>query len=409
MSISAQQSVVAGTMPLAVSQKKRKARRRHNNLAGYVFLSPWLIGFFAFTLFPMAASLLLAFTNYNLLTPIIGYGLTERSLQQIRNLGVPDPITTQLQPLVGRDFANKTELWKTIDAQVDVDGLRAYKSQILKYGSSFQVKWIGMENLKRMFWGVWGGIRGESQWAISSAGGDWRYWNSVKATFFYVFTAIPLRLFFALLVAILLNTSRRMIPTYRALFYSPSIVGSSVAVAVMWRQIFGQDGLINFLLGGFGIAPIYWLGNPSTAIWTVILLAAWQFGSPMLIFLAGLKQIPASLYESASIDGAGKVSQFLHISLPMLTPVILFNMVMQMISGFMIFAQVFIISGGTGAPRDTLLMYALYLYQRAFNSLEMGYSAAMAWVLLVTIALVTALVFKSSKYWVFYESEGGEA
>jgi multiple sugar transport system permease protein len=213
---------------------------------------------------------------------------------------------------------------------------------------------------------------------------------------------------FALAVAMLLNNRRRLVPFYRAIFYSPSIVGSSVAVAVMWRQIFGRGGLINFLLSLAGITGPAWLGNPKTAIWTLIVLAAWQFGSPMLIFLAGLKQIPTELYESASIDGAGRWARFVKITLPMLTPVILFNLVMQIINGFLVFTQAFIISGGTGAPLDTLLMYALYLYQRAFQNLEMGYSAAMAWVLLLIIAFFTALVFKSSRYWVFYESEGGE-
>ena len=154
-------------------------------------------------------------------------------------------------------------------------------------------KWIGLDNFDRMFLH------------------DLRYWRSVKATFYYVFTAIPLRLLFALIVAMLLNNKRRFIPTYRALFYAPSIVGGSVAVAVMWRQIFGKEGLINFILAGFGIIGPAWLGNIHTAIWTLILLAAWQFGSPMLIFLAGLKQIPTELYESASIDGAGKWARFL--------------------------------------------------------------------------------------------------
>lgn len=299
----------------------QKPRIRRNNLAGYLFLSPWLIGFIAFTFLPIAASLVLAFTEYDI-------------------LAMP--------------------------------------------------KWIGIDNFDRMFFH------------------DRRYWRSVKATFYYVFTAIPLRLAFALMVAMLLNTGRRLVPIYRAVFYAPSIVGGSVAVAVMWRQIFGKEGLINFVLAGVGIAGPIWLGNVKTAIWTLIVLAAWQFGSPMLIFLAGLKQIPTSLYESASIDGAGRWHRFLHITFPMLTPVLLFNMVMQMISGFLVFTQAFIITNGTGGPRDTTLMYALYLYRRAFENFQMGYSSAMAWVLLLVIAFFTAMVFKSSQYWVFYESEGGE-
>ncbi len=302
------------------SGKPKKFKRRHNG-AGYLFLSPWLIGFFVFTLVPILASLFLAFTQYDILT-------------------LPN--------------------------------------------------WIGFENFDKMLFH------------------DRRFWRSMRATFYYVFTAIPLRLVFALIVAMLLNTGRRLVPTYRAMYYAPSIVGGSVAVAVMWREIFGPDGLINFLLALFGIPGLSWLGDPRTAIWTLILLAAWQFGSPMLIFLAGLKQIPTELYESASIDGAGRWSRFSHVTIPMLTPVILFNLVMQIIAGFMVFTQAFIVTSGTGAPLDTTLLYSLYLYRRAFETFQMGYGSAMAWILLLIIAFFTALIFKSSQYWVFYESKGGE-
>jgi multiple sugar transport system permease protein len=228
---------------------------------------------------------------------------------------------------------------------------------------------------------------------------DPRYIKSLQATFFYAFVAIPLRLTFALGVAMLLNTHRRGVSSYRAAYYAPSIIGGSVAVAVMWREIFGTDGLINAILG----TNVAWLGNPNTAIWTLIILAVWQFGSPMLIFLAGLKQIPREFYEAASIDGANGGRQFWHITLPLLTPIIFFNLVMQLISGFMVFTQAFIITGG--APLDTTLFYALYLYQRAFVSLQMGYASAMAWVLLAIIAVMTAIVFRSSSYWVFYGSQ----
>lgn len=148
-------------------------------------------------------------------------------------------------------------------------------------------RWIGFANFGRMFFV------------------DQRYWHAVVATLYYVVASVPLRLVVALVVAILLNTAHRMIGLYRALLYVPSIVGGSVAVALMWRKIFGADGLVNVALGIFGIDGLNWLGNPRTAIWTLILLAAWQFGSPMLIFLAGLKQIPLSYYEAAAIDGAG--------------------------------------------------------------------------------------------------------
>ncbi len=245
------------------------------------------------------------------------------------------------------------------------------------------VHWVGLENFQRMFTG------------------DARYFKSVRATFYYVFTAVPLRLVFALGVAMLLNTKRSMVGAYRAAYYAPSIVGGSVAVAVMWREIFGSRGLINAILG----TDITWLGDPRTAIWTLILLAVWQFGSPMLIFLAGLKQIPSELYEAAAIDGANGWRRFWGVTLPLLTPILFFNLILQMISGFMVFTQAFIVTGGR--PLDTTLFYSLYLYNRAFVTYEMGYASAMAWVLLLIIGIFTVLVFRSSSYWVFYETKEG--
>jgi multiple sugar transport system permease protein len=191
---------------------------------------------------------------------------------------------------------------------------------------------------------------------------------------------------------------------YRALTYAPSIVGDSVAVAVMWRQLFGGDGLVNGLLALVGLpSKTPWLGDPRFAIWTLILLAAWQFGSSMLIFLAGLKQIPEELYESASIDGASGPRRFFSITLPMLTPVILFNLVMQTINGLIVFTPALIITNGK--PLDTTNFYALYLYRRAFESFQMGYGSGMAWVLLAVTAVLTLVIFKTSSRWVFYGSD----
>lgn len=250
--------------------------------------------------------------------------------------------------------------------------------------------YIGLDNFHRMFYE------------------DVRYWNSVRATVKYVMFAVPLRLVFALAVAMLLNTKRRGVAFYRAAYYAPSVVGGSIAVAVMWREIFNREGLVNFVLGQFGQESVWWLGSPDYAIWTLILLAAWQFGSPMLIFLAGLKQIPEQLYESASIDGANGVQKFFRITLPLLTPVIFFNLIMQLIAGFMTFTQAFVITNGSGRPLDTTLFYALYLYKRGFETYEMGYASAMAWVMLVVIALLTAVVFRTSSQWVYYEAQEGK-
>jgi multiple sugar transport system permease protein len=301
-----------------ITASRKTGNRRQHNLEGYLFISPWLIGFFTFVLLPIVASLVLAFTSYDILSP---------------------------------------------------------------------PEWVGFHNFERMFTA------------------DARYWRSVRATFYYVFTAVPLRLAFALAVAMLLNTGRRGISIYRAVYYAPSIVGGSVAVSVMWREIFGNEGVINSILYLIGIPPMSWLGNPTTAIWALIALAVWQFGSPMLIFLAGLKQIPSEMYEAAAIDGAAAWAKFRHITLPLLTPIIFFNLVMQIINGFMVFTQAFIISGGTGRPLDTTLFYSLYLYIRAFTTFEMGYSSAMAWVLLLIIATFTGIIFKTSSSWVFYSGE----
>jgi multiple sugar transport system permease protein len=270
--------------------------------------------------------------------------------------------------------------------------LFAFFPMLVSFGLSFTDYHIlrgwhytGLDNFHRMFYE------------------DRRYWNSVRATVKYVVFAVPLRLVFALAVAVLLNTKRRGVAIYRAAYYAPSVVGGSIAVAVMWREIFAREGLANFLLSQFGQERIWWLGHPDYAIWTLILLAAWQFGSPMLIFLAGLKQIPEQLYESAAIDGANGVQKFTRITLPLLTPVIFFNLIMQLIAGFMTFTQAFIVTGGR--PLDTTLFYALYLYKRAFETYEMGYASAMAWVMLVVVAVLTAIVFWTSSRWVYYESQ----
>ena len=304
----------------AKSAKQAKSKDfKQKNVAGYLFIAPWLIGFFLFTFVPMLISAGLAFTNYDTL--------------------------------------------------------------------SLEGQFIGFGNFQRMFFE------------------DSRYWNSVRATFKYVTFAVPLRLTVALLVAMLLNTDRRGVFFYRAAYYIPSMIGGSVAVAVLWRQLFGHEGLVNAVLAVFGVEAIRWLGHPDYAIWTLIILAGWQFGSPMLIFLAGLRQIPQALYEAADIDGASSVAKFFKITLPLLTPIIFFNLIIQVINAFRAFTQAFIISGGRGSPLDTTLLYAIYLYIRAFTTFQMGYAAAMAWVLLLVIAILTAINFMVSNRWVYYETE----
>lgn len=233
---------------------------------------------------------------------------------------------------------------------------------------------------------------------------DKLFLTSMGVTFRFVFLSIPLRLVFALLVAMILNRDSRAVPFYRVVYYLPSILGGSVAVSVMWKYCFSKTGVFNTFLNFLGIpCDISWVSNKDTALWSIVLLFIWQFGSPMLIFLSGLKQIPSSYYEAAVVDGAGPVKKFFKITLPLLSPIIFFNLVMQMIGGFMVFSQAMIITDG--GPMNKTLVYALYLYRQSFAYYKMGYGCAMAWILLVIIGFFTALVFKSSSAWVFYENE----
>lgn len=232
---------------------------------------------------------------------------------------------------------------------------------------------------------------------------DGKYFSSIKVTLKYVVISVPLALSFALSIALLLNRGIKGLRIYRAIYYVPSLFGGSVAIALLWRQIFGGEGLINGILGNLGIEGMNWLATPSTALYTLIILSIWQFGSAMVIFLAGLKQIPLDLYESARIDGAGKLRQFQSITFPLLTPIIFFNLVMHTIGSFQAFTPAYIVSGGSGGPLNSTLFYTLYLYQKGFSQFDMGYAAAMAWVLLITIAFITSLIFVTSGKWVYYQ------
>jgi len=233
---------------------------------------------------------------------------------------------------------------------------------------------------------------------------DPKFVQSMKVTIFFVLFSVPLKLAFALAVALLLNRGMRGLPVYRAIFYLPSLLGASVAIAVLWRQLFARDGVVNHVLGLVGIEGPAWISDPRYSLWTLVVLSIWQFGSPMIIFLAGLRQIPQDMYEAASLDGASRWRQFWKITLPLLTPVVFFNAIIQTIEGFKSFTPAFIISGGTGNPINSTLFYTLYLYQEAFSFFRMGYASALAWILLAIVALFTAFSFLTSRFWVHYDS-----
>lgn len=297
---------------------RKRVRTGANHLAGYIFISPWLIGFLLLTLWPIAQSLYLSFTEYSLLE---------------------DPV------------------------------------------------WTGTSNYVHIFTN------------------DSTFTKSLSVTFTFVLFSVPLKLLFSLLVAMALNQKLKGMNLYRTAIYFPSLIGGSIAVAALWRNMFGLDGYINQVLAWFGIQGVGWITNPDTSLGTLILLNTWQFGSTMVIFLAGLKQIPQELYESAAVDGANKFRRFISITLPMLSPVMFFNLILGVIGSFQTFTSAFIIT--KGGPVNSTYVYALFLYEKAFKHYQMGYASALAWILLAIVGVLTAMNFAASRYWVFYESEGG--
>ena len=230
---------------------------------------------------------------------------------------------------------------------------------------------------------------------------DENFQKSLRVTTRYALIGVPLKLMFALALALALKKGATF---FRTSFYIPSLIGSSVAVAVMWRQLFAREGVISQALSVFGVEPRAWLGMPEHALNILIILAVWQFGSSMVIFIAGLKNIPGELYEAALIDGAGPIRTFGKITLPMLSSVIQFNLVLQLIGGFQVFTQGYVIT--RGGPMNETLFTVQYIYQEAFEGIRMGYASAMSWILFLVIAAIALLIFASSRFWVFYASEG---
>lgn len=233
---------------------------------------------------------------------------------------------------------------------------------------------------------------------------DTEFWNSLKITLTFVFVSVPCKLAFALFIAMLLNQKVRFVGFFRTLYYVPSILGSSVAVSVVWRMLFLPSGIINNILKSMALPTISWLGKGPTALLTLVLLSVWQFGSSMIIFLAGLKQIPSELYDSAKVDGANAFRAFFSITIPLLTPMVFFNIVMQMINAFQEFTSAYIITNG--GPLKATYLFGLKLYTEAFVYFKIGYASALSWIMFIVIVLFTLVLFKSSDRWVYYQDGG---
>ena len=234
-------------------------------------------------------------------------------------------------------------------------------------------------------------------------GDDPLFVKSLGVTLWFAALAVPLRVGFALFIAHVLNTKLRGINFYRSAFYLPSILGGSIATAVLWRFLFAKYGLVNLVLVKLGFEPIAWLADEHYSMWTIVLLFTWQFGSAMVIFLAALQNVPTSLYEAAEVDGASQWTQFWRITVPLITPVIFFNMIMQMVHAFQEFNGPYAIT--EGGPLSSTYVLALYIYDQSFRFFNLGYGAALSWVLFALVAGLSALSFWSSRYWVFYAGE----
>ena len=229
--------------------------------------------------------------------------------------------------------------------------------------------------------------------------------KAMTVTFKYAFMTVPLKLVFALFIAYILNFKIKGVNFFRTAYYVPSILGGSVAIAVLWKAVFRDDGLLNTLLGFFGINGPSWLSDPHYALFVICLLRVWQFGSAIVIFLAALKGVPQDLYEAAAIDGAGKWRQFFSVTVPLITPVIFYNLVTQLVQAFQEFNGPFIIT--KGGPRNSTTLVSLLIYNSAFKDYNMGMASAMAWVLFVVLMIFTVIAFLSQKYWVFYSDDDG--
>lgn len=305
-------------IPVVAEWKSLSPNRRREAISGYLFISPWFIGFIVFFLGPVIASFLLSFTRWNI-------------------VGTP--------------------------------------------------QWIGLANYQEIF------------------GTDARFAKAVQVTLTYSIMYLPLEVVCGIGVAVLMNQKLRGIGLFRTLFYMPSVV-PQVAAALVWVWMLNtRYGVLNTILGWFGVTGPNWLGNPRYIMTSLIFIALWGVGGSAVIYLAGLQNIPESLYEAALVDGANTWQRFIRITLPLLTPTIFFQLVLGLIGVFQTFTPAYIAAGANGGPLQSALFYMLYLYNRAFVTLRMGYASALAWILTAFILAVTIIVLRSSRYWVYYESD----
>lgn len=304
--------------PLARRPRRSRMARREN-LEGWLFASPWILGFLIFTLGPMVASAVLSFAEWDIVTA---------------------------------------------------------------------PQWVGLGNFERF-------VADES--AI----------HALQVTTIYAVVSVPLQIVLGVLLALLLNAKISGLRIYRTVYYLPAVL-SGVAVALLWRWIFSKDfGLLNLGLGLIGIDGPGWLTDPNWALSALILMSLWGVGASMVIYLAGLQGIPSELYEAAKVDGAGPIHRFFSVTLPLLTPVLFFQLIMGIIRSLQVFVQALVMTNG--GPADATLFYVLHLYRNAFLYFRMGYASLLAWVLFIYVLILTLLVFRSSRAWVYYESEAGGA
>ncbi len=289
--------------------------KSRENLTGYLFIAPWLIGFLVFTLGPFIQSFYLSFTRYNIVQP---------------------------------------------------------------------PKFIGLANYRMMLFD------------------DELFWKSLWVTIRFALCSVPMVLVIGVLLALLLNSNVRGIAAFRTIFYLPSIIPTVATTSIFMWILNPQVGMVNQILDLIGIKGPAWLSDPTWTPWSLVFMSVWGAGGSMVIYLAGLKDIPTYLYEAATLDGAGPIQKLKAVTLPMLSPVIFFNLVMGIIGTFQYFTQAFMISKGQGGPEDSTLFYALYMFQRSWKYMDMGYGSAMAWVLFVLIILITAVIFRSHTRWVHY-------